>query len=867
MVSRALPPLTLGWALLVGAPAWAADAELLGVAPIPADGETASVLRFQADGLSPADSVKIKADGGSVEDLTIGTDGTGTFRLIPDRLEAAGEVPLVIRIKGAGGTTESRATVPVRPADAGPVSLRFDPPAITLGEGSVLVRILPPPGPVSDAEERLLVHASLGTLEAPVQGSGGEWLARWTPPAAIKGSTIVVFTAARASSPEQVAGWAGLPLRLRQSVTFAGPPGSDNVVLHGDQRLGPVTASPAGTFALEVAIDPRSAEATVQSTPKVGKPVEQRVRLSVADSPTHAFVALPPALLADPRRPYRLLIAVAQPNGDPGEEAPRLSASSGSLGSVEETDQDGLFAVEWTPTAEGTKVQFTAEVGGRSVTVERPLVAAPLRISATGAAGKARDSYVVTATVTGTDGRPVKGKAPLLEGTGGTRAGAPKETAPGRFQATFTLAPRSPALRLRAESSALKASGLPPAALLIDPSAEALRPGEVLPMRIVAVDALGLPVPKVTLRLSVPQGDGTVPPTAITNERGVAVISYKAGAGVGLVRLRAEGAGLEVERSLRQGSAPWAAVALGGPLALEASRRWAETAGWLSYDRPPPVVAKARSAAPAAGSAASPWSTPAPAEPIPAEPIPADADADDEAPSARAARAPRSASANEAPWGRIGLRAGSVGMTYTSEGAANLGPKSLSFTAGQLSEGAVQDGLGAGLEAVLWPRGGDWGVELSAQAWRTTGKPGPFNEFDLQRWSARAAARRRFDLGDEAALYVLAGLGRGSAPLFLYGEEALSPSLYTLQGGVVGGGFLLEHGRLGADLRLGELIVPWPVETQASLDLSFAVKERLAAVLDVGLDRTSVTLAQKKDEVAVSDKELRIGLGVDLLLR
>lgn len=545
-----------------------AGVTLVPAPPLVGDGQTQGTIRLYVDGGA---KVRVKADTGKVGAVAPGTDGVVTVLYTPPLVTAARTIALEVK----GGGEDATVEIPVVPPLKGELELVFDPEVVP-STGTALVRIKPSHGsPIAAEARRFQIAASSGTVDAPVPAGDGTWVARYTPPKGLTTPLPVALVAIDAAAPDKVYGHAVLPVTVKRSLTVDAKPGSSNVLQIGSRRYGPVVAAPSGKAAFDVELDPREESGELQSVNPDTSKDERKIELPKAPAQI-VFFPLPAAAPGDTAAKLVVRVAAFSGDGDPiSAKAPSLTASRGS---VEGPSWDGgVWVAGVTPpgtpgdivltaTAEGAKVERKVKVVGTLPSIV--LAAEPAEIPKTGT------TFKVVARVKDANGTALPGRVPAFGATGATISGTPKDKGDGTYTTTWKLASGATAARVWA-TPATDVSGLPAARLLAWPATATVAANgtDTVQIVVVAVDALGLPVPNVDLRLGAPKGDGSVPPTAKTDAKGVARIAYKAGKTAGLAGVRIEGAGLVTELPLwqtRDGAGP--TLPPGGDAATEAVR-------------------------------------------------------------------------------------------------------------------------------------------------------------------------------------------------------------------------------------------------------------------------------------------------------
>jgi hypothetical protein len=195
---RALAYLAFSFPMLNLVTSLPAHAELVPVSPVPllADGTTVSNIVLYDTEFVEGVRYRVKAAEGRAGTLVDQGNGFLIFDWTPHATDRRGELQLEVRRRGTA-TSDEVVQVPTVPPYAGALQFTFDPEAPIAGQDTVVVRVKPTAqSPQADANRRILIAASQGTVEPAVPTGEGEWIARYTPPSGLKNPTSVVFTAA-----------------------------------------------------------------------------------------------------------------------------------------------------------------------------------------------------------------------------------------------------------------------------------------------------------------------------------------------------------------------------------------------------------------------------------------------------------------------------------------------------------------------------------------------------------------------------------------------------------------------------------------------------------------------------------------------
>ncbi|MEC8425591.1 MAG: hypothetical protein VX000_17515, partial [Myxococcota bacterium] len=546
----------------------------------------------------------------------------------------------------------------------------------------------------------------------------------------------------------------------------------------------------------------------------------------------------PETLIADPARRIPLLVATLDGRGQPLDATPpTFGATRGTLGVPRATGIPGIWQTEFTPPTEPGSVTFSAEAGGmvaeRQARLVAPLPALTLRPSEDPFPHEATSLVV---TVSGADG------VPALDARGGRLGSRPRKTPDGT---TFVLRTDDDAegLWLLAHPPRGVPGGAPATIELLGPST-APETG-ARPYTVQLTDAAGLPVGEASLTVDAPWAVDIEAPEA-TDAQGLARIW-----------VTPPTTGAEVLR-VRAGGLPGGAVL--GPAGLAiGSSSWAPST-WVGR-APAPVVAVA-------------VVTEDP--PVAAEPGPATPDASNEPPPESPApvaplapeteeRLPEAASAANGsdPWLLLGLSGGLGGHAWSQDADGGIaGPEDDASTAGSLPLGLGAAALG--LHAQAWSHG--WaGLDLDL-----IGQSGDFQGVRRRTLRGGVGLLGRLQLSGGISAYGTAGAGLTPGFLVLYEDgnpDDEAAVTERVMGGQVGAGLLLRTPLFRADLGVRELLAPWPVQTQARLDVGVAVAGSLTVDLRTRTDLRTMAFDVDGEAVDARDSLTYLGLGVSYRLR
>ncbi|MBT3221524.1 MAG: hypothetical protein HN348_20785, partial [Proteobacteria bacterium] len=367
------------------------------------------------------------------------------------------------------------------------------------------------------------LFASAGKLGEP-EPAGNGWIATWTPPKKHTAPTAVLFTATDRTAPEDIHGWSILPMSLTTTYE-AGAAGS---VLHIGERT--FERSAEGEFIVPLLPADRVGEL---HTPKGDEVETKELNLENPATPQLAFAPWP-----DRRTPVghpaRLLLAITDAAGVPMDDITNLKLT-GPGGLEAELLQDGWHEIY----VETNEAEWTvdAQMGFHTARARGALIEGLPKLAMTmDPAELDEETKELTLTVRAKD---PKGGA-LLDrhldfwALGAKAKGSTKDHEDGSYTQLFSIDKEAQQVNLTVDTTH-ESSGLPPVRLRIQPVLPGLMAGTTtqVPVKVLAEDFLGLPVPNLDLTLSVPVGDGTLTPEVNTGENGIGWAKYAVGAKVG----------------------------------------------------------------------------------------------------------------------------------------------------------------------------------------------------------------------------------------------------------------------------------------------------------------------------------------------
>lgn len=563
-----------------------AGAILVGTAPLPADGVTASEVHVYVERCPANARARVKAESGKVTAVATGADCIVSFTYAPPTMSAPKSLPVTIQVQADEYTVQ----IPVAPPFTGDIGISFDPPVIAAG-GSATVKLKPTgTTPVATPQRRFVLTATVGTVDSPIPLGDGTYSARYTAPKSLTGPVMVAITAADAAAPS-IQGLAGLPVTLRKAVGLDAPSGSNNVLTVGGKQYGPFKADSKNKVSFEVDLDPRNPLGRLQTVNADTSRVEREVPMpGVPQTGQLVFLPMPASVVADPTRLLPVRVVALAPNGDqvPASDL-RITASAGTVSAA---GPDGKVMVsQFTSPATAQEVTLGAQWNGL-IASRKLRILAPLPTMTLAAEPadfpKSGGTVKVIARLKDAGGTALAGRSPALVADGASTSGKLTDNKDGSY--TISVSGTSKTERARVFGTPpMDVSSLAPARILAwTGSATVSANGlEGTALTLVAVDAYELPVANVEFKLAVPQGDGSLPPSVKSDARGVAHVTYRAGTTPGLQTLRVEAGGLTTELPMFQ-VGPKMFVSPtpgGGPAHLAALERWQHASPSLTIVR------------------------------------------------------------------------------------------------------------------------------------------------------------------------------------------------------------------------------------------------------------------------------------------
>ena len=862
---RTSPRLLTLVGLLAATSMLARDAGAVDVLAISDLSSQEDVIRFPVHDDDFADWVKarVSSDVGQVGSVTP-MAGTIEVTWTPPEDFAGGAVAFRVRYKDFAGAKQDRTFQVMVPAAASvPITVHAEPAVVAPDVEEVILKWTAPPSGQDPAQRGYALVASAGEL-GPVQvADDGTATASWRRPPGLDAPLMTLITVVDEGDPRR-RGRLELPVQVSRSTTFQVPPDAKVQVTIGDDTMGPKQASPAGTVAFDLRLDPRVQQGRLSGRTPLGDDVNQVVDLPDRASPV-VVLALPPLVQANTRK-----VPVAAATWVPtGEAAPTLTVGGGQLALDEPMDGWITGTLQLSPDL-GDRVTVTAALEDAQAKGQVELTPGLFSVSASTEpselTGSQRD---VTVTAKAVDAL----QQPVMDTVGVLAIDGVLTARPTRRGDTTVARARknrdSEALVLLTEPPG-SVQGVPVAAVL--PWLVELNDDAHL-LRVAVVDSAGRAIAGVPIEVEVegsrPQG---LPMELKTDGYGLASASFSStGAALGL-SLSAGGHRGAVAM------APNGTVLLGGdPAWLQQQQVWSASAPTLVVtEKPAAVVAAAVPTAPSTEAT---------------EATDTSADASPPAVSRETRDKARSQSDDESAWLRASVAFQGASLTYsaiTEDGG--VGPLSATIADAGITGGGVAGHL------LLWPGRGSWGLEADVRYEQAALSPlltyatlelseedlaGVEGEDDLEAQIAgsqpssferstidmRVGFRYRAPLAGPLEGYGLLQFHRQEADLFLWSAGTVTDAVTPLMGARAGGGVLLEAGPVWVDVQAAETFAPYPIRFDVEGRIQANVRPKLAIHAGGGMSWRTMTFTVDDSELSVKDSQASFMLGLATSLR
>lgn len=414
--------------------------------------------------------------------------------IVPVRMRAPTSGSLVL--VATGGGDEARLALTVAPLDE--LVVTVEPPQATKVDGQVpplTVRIIGSAAGVAPH-----VSVSTGALGPLVEDAPGRWHASYRA-SGTRSPEVVVVTAARPWPDEGSRAFA---------LAHAVLPLSSAIVLPGETRpavavtvdiagssFGPVRSDEHGRFHVPVVVPPGIGSATGTSVDRLGTRRVTPIDLRLPPTKRVAVAAFPAEIVAGEHAEASIAVVVVDKTGAPGRETPTVKARRGKVSELRALT-GGRFVARYTPPATPGVDVVEARLADRSLAEATMVVraGAPVELRAIAATTllvapsadvaeiavevkDARGALVADAVVSA---RALHGSTAVQQSDEGLRV---------RYLPPSTASPWRDDVHLQARA----ASGTLAAAVVLASLADSAA-------ALLAVDAVGRPVPKALVRIA-----------------------------------------------------------------------------------------------------------------------------------------------------------------------------------------------------------------------------------------------------------------------------------------------------------------------------------------------------------------------------
>ena len=774
---------------------------------------------------------------------------------------AGGAVEFRVRYKDAKGTKQDKTfSLDVPAAATVPIELTAEPAVVAPDVEQVTLKWTAPPSGQAPSERRYRLAASAGQLGPVRVAEDGTATATWRRPPGVETPVMALITLVDEADARR-RGRLALPVQVTRSTTFQVPSDAKVSVQLGDETMGPKQASPAGTVAFDLRLDPRVKEGHLTGRTPHGDEVDQRVELPEVAAP--AIVLALPARARVNTAAIPVAAAVWSPDGD---ARAALTVDTGKLTLQEQAD--GWLTGTWGPQPDTVgAVTVTATVGEEKVKDQVTVAAGVPSVAASA------DPAQLTATqrdVT-VSAKPVDALQRPVSDTVGVQVVDGVLTARASRRGDTTTA----RVRKNRGVDTIVVLAQPPGSVAREP-VNAVVPWLVpldedhLLLRVAVVDSAGRAIAGVPVEVDV---RGTAPeglPGSLTTD-GYGMAHFK--------MARPDGAlGLQLSAGGHSGGV---AIAPDGTPLAGGDAEWLRLQQVWMASAPTLVVSK--KAAVAVAAVVPPTAAPPPD-------APATADAGSPSPAPTEPRPPRE------PDGRAWLRA-SIALQGT---ALTYGSSTEDSAVGPLTATVEEAGItGGGLAAhiLAWPGSGAIGLEADVRYDQATLTPaltygsGTVSTEDLEEVDdatdlegvttastdaqtfERNALDLRLGLRYRAALagplegYGLLQLHSQRADLFVWDGGVVTDAATPMLGARIGGGAMLEAGPAWVDVQIAETLAPYPIRFEVDGRVQANITPGLAIHAGGGMAWRTMVFTIDESELTVEDQQATFMVGLATSLR
>jgi hypothetical protein len=316
----------------------------------------ATVVRWRGDRLAPIGDVELTAKAGVIERAPSDDPYFAPFIYVPPPLTSAEEI-LTVR----SGALSAEVKLKIDPSSVGRVVVEVEASSIvkrrgTRGETALTLRTFGPDGKLAgDVAPRLFTNT--GEVSAPEQTGPGVFRATYRVSEAAYPEVAVV--AALLPWPHEASAAVAVGQAvIKQPAAIELPgetkPGVEMRVQIAGETFGPVQADDVGRFRVPVVVPPGVGMARGVSVDRYGNKRTRNINLQLPPTQRLALAAHPRTLVADGHGRALIAVTALEADGEPYDgRAPRLTARRGRLDSLVRTGPGTFHAWYAPPTQVG----------------------------------------------------------------------------------------------------------------------------------------------------------------------------------------------------------------------------------------------------------------------------------------------------------------------------------------------------------------------------------------------------------------------------------------------------------------------------------------------------------------------------------
>ena len=524
--------------------------ELLLGAPAIADGKTEMTYYFlflDVNG-QPIENLNGKVSlGKSKANLMYSANGIYSATILPEAITKATTETLEVNARGSV-TIKKSFKVQLEPPNTRTFSVSASPAEITLKQDEfVTLNIQQESGsPTSNIQ----ISSSVGSVENVVSMGDGLFSVRYIPPQN-NFPHIALFTISDSENPENRTHFV-LSQKAKANFPVNATPNT-NVILEitdlnkNTQRFGPVQTDSSGKASVPIIVPPGITSANllvVDGGNTTQKVLDLRVPMNI---PRVNFFPSPFELPGDGNTSYDFVVYVATPAGNPDNSATLLfKAEHGRIGKTIKIG-DGLYKASYLPdvqeskTTDNIKVTLqaaTGDIDDNHIITLLPVLPEKITLTPDNPVLKQNiPDFSIIAHVEAQNGKGLDGRT--LDFTQqGAKLLQIKPLSSGDYSVKFAPTGNGP---IEITSSIKGSTSQNHPFGIGAKSNHAILANDGISSSIitfVVYDEFGSPVANQKLELSIPNGNGSVPPQVTTNSAGVAQIVYTAGTKAGMAQIQ-----------------------------------------------------------------------------------------------------------------------------------------------------------------------------------------------------------------------------------------------------------------------------------------------------------------------------------------